>query len=140
MKIIEMAPILLDDAVKISPRIAVIGYPGAGKTTLCKRFKDHKIIHTDNFLNLTHQMRPELLQQHVDAMNAVGPICVEGNEVTRLITRGWKPNLLILVEGSERNDARTAGLRGRVDKFLREYKGIYYVINPRKSDVLIMRN
>lgn len=110
--------------------LGVIGYPGAGKTTICLRLLDHmKIIHTDGFLNFSHDDRPAAIMTHVSLK---GPeYVIEGNEVTRLIKRGWKPDALLLVEGSTRNDKATNGLRGRVDKFLNGFYDTVYVINPR---------
>lgn len=121
----------LEDLVSKCPTIGIIGYPGAGKTTLANALGDgRQVIHTDDFLDgVSHEDRPAKILEALQS-----PYIVEGNEVTRLITRGLALDLLLLVVGSERLEKQTAGLRGRVDKFLREYEGnirIYH-IRPRE--------
>lgn len=117
----------VDDLINNSKRVGIIGYPGAGKTTLSNKFSGKQVVHTDDFLNFTHDDRPQQI------MNALkDSFIVEGNEVTRLVNRGLNLDCLILVTGSTRDDKSIKGLQGRVDKFLSEYPGDIYVINPRR--------
>lgn len=116
----------LIDSMRKAKKIGVIGYPGAGKTTFSKGVRDKKVIHTDDYLKFPHDERPEQIMKDLKE-----PFLVEGNEVTRLVKRGVDFDLLILIIGSERTDKSINGLKGRVDKFLKEYDGDIYVINPR---------
>lgn len=118
----------LDLLLRSSNRIGIIGYPGAGKTTLSLKVNNKQIIHTDDFLNFTHDERPERITAILKE-----PFVVEGNEVTRLINRGLTLDCVILVTGSQRMEKSLRGLQGRLDKFLAEYRGDIYMINPRKN-------
>lgn len=116
------------DTLRDASKVGVIGYPGAGKTTFAGTIKNKKIIHTDDYLQYSHDERPEHIIKDLKE-----PFIVEGNEVTRLVKRGVEFDLIVLITGSERTDKSINGLKGRVDKFLKEYEGPIYVINPRKS-------
>lgn len=114
---------------KDAKRIGIIGYPGAGKTTLANRLGiplGIRVIHTDDYLNHSHDDRPSAISSDLHV-----PFIVEGNEVTRLINRGLELDLLLLCIGSERDDKSVKGLQGRVDKFMKEYRGKVVTINPR---------
>jgi len=115
--------------------IGVIGFPGAGKTTLAERIAEGRpISHTDDFLKLySHDDRPEVIMARLAEWS--DGYVVEGNEVTRLITRGLRLDLVILVLGSTRNDKAVRGLQGRVKKFMAEHKGHVYAINPRDEEL-----
>lgn len=127
---IRVSPEAAEKIVLRQNRVGVIGYPGAGKTTLALSAKDKPTFHTDDFLRYSHDTRPNHI---LTALRDKDVFVVEGNEVTRLVNRGLELDALILVEGSTRIDKAAAGLRGRVDKFLREYKGDIYVVNPREK-------
>lgn len=108
--------------------VAIIGYPGAGKTTLAKLFNQNRnVIHTDDYLKYDHDERPSKILEELDKDSYI----IEGNEVTRLIKRGLHPELVVLVTGSERLEKSLHGLQGRVKKFLNDYDGFIYVVNPR---------
>jgi len=110
--------------------VGVIGFPGVGKTTLCTSimFANKAVIHTDDYLKEhTHDERPAKIVADLKS-----PYVVEGNEVTRLITRGLKLDLLVCVNSpTEKTSKSMNGLRGRLQKFLAQYPGNVYVINPR---------
>lgn len=125
---IRISSMLAEQIIKDKDRVGLIGYPAAGKTTLALKHANKKVFHTDDYLKHDHEARPEML---LSDLRKYPMFIVEGNEVTRLINRGLVLDALILVEGSERNDKATNGLRGRVDKFVREYGGLIYVVNPR---------
>lgn len=126
MSIISINKSALDKLINESKRVGIIGYPGAGKTTLSNKYSNKLIIHTDDFLHLSHDERPEAILKILKE-----PFIVEGNEVTRLITRGLDLDCLVLVTGSARNDKSLRGLQGRIDKFLNESLGTIYTTNPR---------
>lgn len=114
------------ELISKAKRVGIIGYPGAGKTTLANKVTDKQIIHTDDYLKFAHDDRPAKIMADLKE-----PFVVEGNEVTRLINRGLELDLIVVVTGSERNDKAIKGLQGRVDKFLREYSGVIHPFNPR---------
>lgn len=124
MSIIHVASV--DDIVAKANRVGIIGYPGAGKTTLAATVSGKQIVHTDDYLNFEHDERPARIMRDLKE-----PFVVEGNEVTRLINRGLKLDALIMVYGSTRAEKTLRGLQGRVDKFIDEYPGDIYAINPR---------
>ncbi len=111
-------------------KVGIIGYPGAGKTTLSLKSSDKPVVHTDDYLKTSHDDRPMKIMGDLAAM---GSFIVEGNEVTRLVNRGLALDALIMVVGTERHDKSVKGLQGRVDKFIDEYDGKIpiYVVHPR---------
>jgi len=117
----------LDDILDTCDVIGITGYPGSGKTSLSKYIKDREVIHTDAFLNNPHEKIPEILLNYMKHSNKY---CIEGTQVTRLLSRGWEPDVLILVYGSERTD--TKGINKMIDNDLADYKGKVVCFNPRE--------
>ncbi len=105
-------------------RIAIIGFPGAGKTTLALQFTDRPVIHTDDYLHIAHEPRPAAIQK------ALGKRCVvEGTEVSRLLSRGARFDVLVLVEGRSREGKGMKGLQTRVREAVAAWPGPVYVIS-----------
>lgn len=80
--------------------VGIVGYPGAGKTTLSEELRGIlglPVIHTDDYLHLPHAAIPEAILGDLRVFQE-GYI-VEGTHVVRLFERGWQPDLVIFVRG-----------------------------------------
>lgn len=87
--------------------VGIVGYPGAGKTTLSESLGGAislPVIHTDDYLNLPHETQPRAILDDLRGLWETGYI-VEGTSVVRLFQRGWQPDLLIFIRGGDMGPA-----------------------------------
>ncbi len=85
--------------VRVIRTIGIVGYPGAGKTTLSESLGialKLPVIHTDDYLNLPHESQPGAI---LGDLGILPEYIVEGTNVVRLFQRGWQPDLVIFVRG-----------------------------------------
>lgn len=117
------------DLIDSAKSVGITGYPGAGKTTLTKRdrIKDKVIIHTDHFLDNPHEDIPGIL---LSELRTKPKHVIEGTQVVRLFKRGYRPDIVFLVTGTERTDCK--GIKTMIDRQMVNFKGPVYLINPRK--------
>ncbi len=76
--------------------VGIVGYPGAGKTTLAGQLGWETVIHTDDYLHLPHELIPGAI---LATLSSLSSYVVEGTHVVRLFERGWQPDLVIFVRG-----------------------------------------
>lgn len=119
----------LEDILEANDIIGITGYPGAGKTTLSKHGSNREIIHTDDYLKYNHKIIPDLIIRDLKQKDRY---IIEGTQVTRLLSRGWEPDVLIVVLGSKRTD--TQGINKMIDNDLKESTCKIYTINPREFE------
>lgn len=76
------------------PRVAVVGGPNVGKTTLCIQVKDRPVFHTDDWRGREWSDIPD----HV--MRAIGDatsFVVEGTQVARVLRKGLDVDAIVIV-------------------------------------------
>lgn len=104
--------------------IAITGYPGTGKTTLANKL-DPGALHTDDYLGLPYELIPSrILCDIKQASDPVNTVVIEGVQVIRLLKRGWRPGLLIVLTKQYRPaKPGDASLRAQVDAAVAAYIG-----------------
>ena len=88
--------------------VAIIGWPSSGKTFLSKElaelYPDHKIFHTDDYMNLGY--RQSMYQCMEDVLCADGSTIVEGVQCYRMLRKGvekssYYPDVIIEIKIDE---------------------------------------
>ena len=105
--------------------IAVVGYPGTGKTTYADKValeRKYPIIHTDDFLHLPHSEIPAEL---IYALEGLEDVVIEGTHVTRLFAKGFTPDLLVYMYGG--TDNICPSIEKMIDTQMQRY-GVYFTI------------
>ena len=84
--------------------IAVVGYPGTGKTTYANKLAEERkypILHTDDYLHLPHSSIPGELLADLSVLGK--DVIIEGTHVTRLFAKGFTPDLVVYMCGGTDN-------------------------------------
>ena len=106
--------------------IAVVGYPGTGKTTYADKLaieKQYPIIHADDYLHLPHSLIPAELLHDLEGMKDV---VIEGTHVTRLFAKGFTPDLLVYMYGG--TDNICPSIEKMIDNDMSRY-GVYFTMD-----------
>jgi adenylate kinase family enzyme len=114
----------------VSGLLAIVGLPGAGKTTLAKALGAHlglPVLHSDEYNELPWE-------EQADAVLAAIPArgIVEGVTVPRLFRRGFAPDAVVYILGGTAG-SRTNSLRSGIDRGLREYGGRVITVPHRPA-------
>lgn len=111
-------------------QLAIVGLPGAGKTTLALKLRDVLglwTIHTDAVKDRPWEEQPDLL------MATIPDRCiVEGITVARLFRRGFEPDCVVWMLGGDHR--ATKSLQSLINRGLGEYSGRVIVV-PKWADV-----
>jgi adenylate kinase family enzyme len=110
----------------VSAVLAIVGLPGSGKSTLAKALGNAlgvRTFHTDDFKDFPWNEQPEAVLEDLGLfMQANSAVIVEGFTVCRLFKRGFEPDCVIYILGSD--PARTPkGLRTQLERGLDLYAG-----------------
>lgn len=102
--------------------IAIVGPPGAGKTTLAAAAPPGwRVVHTDDLVHLGWDEQPQAALDLVGSIQGEN-LLVEGCLVGRMLSRGWQPDLVLDLEGPPDTDPRHAGLATQVIRGVRAYQ------------------
>lgn len=85
-----------DGALNTYARVAVTGGPKAGKTTLCERVRDRRVLHGDDYMHLGWSESSEALAKAVNEL--AGPLVVEGVQVPRALRKGMRVDVVIWLD------------------------------------------
>lgn len=83
--------------VQLYPKLAITGFPRAGKTTLAKRLESQvgNVIHADDLKDLGWSEASAELAKRVNEHK--GPLIVEGVAVPRALRKGMKVDAVIVM-------------------------------------------
>lgn len=96
------APIWLAAVGSLYQRIAIVGGPGVGKTTLSRWFTDRPVIGTDDYQKMDWEKIPSAL---IEGTGGIGPaFVVEGVQVARALRKGLAVDAVIHLETPHRPD------------------------------------
>jgi len=73
-------------------KIAIVGGPKAGKTTLSLAVKDRHVLHTDDYINMDWDRVP---QQIIDDLAEHDTFLVEGVQAARALRKGLKVDVIV---------------------------------------------
>lgn len=92
----------VDEALKL-PRVAIVGGPGTGKSTLAAKVDDRDVVHTDSFRELPWEDVPAAVIAECSGKPA---FVVEGVQVARALRKGLEVDVVIYCE-TERAELNT---------------------------------
>ena len=117
-------------ALRDHDRIAIVGGPKVGKTTLGACVIDRRVLHTDEFMTKDWGDQPQLI---LEALADEDRFVVEGVQVARALRKGLEVDVVIVltVPRAERTP-RQAGLGKAVHKWL----GDWLKDKPERVDVV----
>lgn len=95
MSVAAFAASRLRDMLKAHARVAVVGAPKTGKTTLTAQVTDRPVIHADDLIPLGWSEASAELAQKCNAI--AGPMCVEGVSVPRALRKGLRVDAVLLL-------------------------------------------
>jgi len=113
---------------KTHKRIAITGYPGAGKTLLSTMVRSRAVIHTDHYLKLP---RDKIATQIMTDLSTKGKYVVEGTQIPKMLSQGFQPDVVIWLIGGTRPNCQ--GIRTQMQTYMAEYKGNVTKINLRDA-------
>ncbi len=83
---------IFSDWAKGYNRIAVVGGPKAGKTTLSLTVKDRYVLHTDDFIDVNWDKVP---QKIIDDLAQHDKFLVEGVQAARALRKGLQVDVIV---------------------------------------------
>jgi predicted ATPase len=101
-------------------RIAIVGGPGTGKTTLSANVRDRRVVHTDDYIDRPWASVPDDVIRACDGLES---FVVEGVQVARSLRRGLKVDAVIYLDTMHRD--ATAPMRSMtkaVDTVFRDWR------------------
>lgn len=78
-------------------RVAIVGGPKAGKTTLSRFVKDRQVVHTDDFRNYAWEDVPESVIKFVNEHSNTRGFVVEGTQVARALRKGLEVDAVVVL-------------------------------------------
>lgn len=94
----SIAEVLAGVVATAHDRIAIVGGPRSGKTTLSNTIRDRPVYHGDDYAHLGWSEASEYLAVVVN--EAPGPLVVEGVSVPRALRKGMRVDAVVVLEGS----------------------------------------
>lgn len=95
------------------PRVAIVGGPRTGKTTLARKARDTTVIHTDDYIRLPWEDVPHFVLLECEKAER---FVVEGVQVARCLRKGLKVDVVIWLEAERaprtpKQEAMAKGVR-----------------------------
>lgn len=105
-------------------RVAITGWPRAGKTTFAESITDRPVVHTDDFKGLPWADVPAAVIAECDQ---AGPtFAVEGVMVPRSLRKGLMVDVVLWIDGTrERLNPRQAGMGKSVVTVLQDWRATH---------------
>lgn len=105
--------------LRLFSRLAIVGAPRSGKTTLCGSIRDRKVVHTDDFIPLGWDAVPGAVIERCNSIS--GSWAVEGVAVARALRRGLRVDgVLLLPDRPSAMEARHEAMAKGVATIMRE--------------------
>lgn len=104
-------------------RIAIVGGPRAGKTTLSRLARDRSVIHTDDFRARSWEAVPHaVIADVLDLAKDTNKYIVEGVQVARCLRKGLEVDVVVvLMDPIEALSPRQEGMRKGVVTVLADW-------------------
>lgn len=92
------------DILSTYKRVAIVGGPNSGKTTLSRLVRDRPVVHTDGFRHYSWAAVPEEVIKFVNQHANTKGFVLEGVQAARVLRKGLKVDaVVVLVEPLEEN-------------------------------------
>jgi len=117
-----MIPPWFADVLARYARVAIVGGPGTGKSTLASYVDDRPVLGTDGYTDVPWAMIPRAV---INAVSELGPRwCIEGCQVARCLRKGLRPDVVVVLRTPRRplTDAQATFGKG-VMTILAEVRG-----------------
>jgi hypothetical protein len=108
----------LADILRTHRRIAIVGGPRTGKSTLAAQVRDRPVIATDDTKDHPWEDQPEIAKRRVEGHES---FCLEGVQAARALRKGLEVDAIIVL--TEPKEARSKGQRAMAagqEKIIRE--------------------
>jgi adenylate kinase family enzyme len=103
------------------PRIAIVGGPRTGKTTLAATVTDRPIIHTDDYIGVGWDAAPEVLNATARMHER---FVIEGVQVARCLRKGLEvDHVIVLLSAKRLRTPRQVAMAKGVYTVFREWRG-----------------
>ena len=108
--------------LSIHQKIAIVGGPKVGKTTLASTINDGRmVLSTDDFMDIDWPDQPYAI---LDALRREAVWCVEGIQVARALRKGLQPDCVVLLTVPHVElTTKQAALTKAVGKWFRDWLG-----------------
>jgi len=77
-------------------RVAIVGGPQVGKTTISRRIKDRPVLHSDDFKHLDWSAASQEMAERANAVK--GKVAVEGVAAARAIRKGMRVDAILVLQ------------------------------------------
>jgi hypothetical protein len=117
------APHWFRDFISMHDRVAIVGGPRSGKTTLAASVTDRPVFGTDDLMALPWEDVPRAVIEKAETLGSRWVI--EGVQVARSLRKGLCPDAVLVLRGSHGGltPGQSAMSKG-IDSVLREWHGV----------------
>ena len=113
----------LNDILAKNRRVAIVGGPRTGKTTMASYVRDRKVYHTDDFMHLDWKDQPDFI---IQLLKDQSTYVVEGVQVARALRKGLPVDAVIFLRNPKLElNVKQEAMRKTVDKVFTEWYDQY---------------